>query len=317
MDKPLVSNRALLMDALAGLRAKPKRMHPKWFYDHAGSKIFQRITELPEYYPTRTEISILRHEIDAIASYVPEGAALIELGSGASTKTHILLGALKTLDAYVPIDVSGDFLLSVADDLARAYPALTVAPLVGDFLEDLALPSATDGAPKVAFFPGSTIGNLEPPEALELLRRLWSWPDISAFILGVDLVKAPRTLILAYDDPAGVTAEFNRNLLHRMNREAGADFRVEEFAHDARWNAALSRIEMHLVSRKVQEIHLGADRIAFDEGESIHTESSHKYTRNAVEDLAAGAGWHVAEFLTDPGRHFAVTVLVPAPTRSA
>lgn len=310
MDKPVVTNRALHADTLAGLRAPTKRMHPKWFYDSAGSKIFEQITALPEYYPTRTEISILRHEIDTLASYVPEGAALIELGSGASTKTHILLGALKKLGVYVPVDVSGEFLLSVADDLDRNYPALTVAPLVGDFLTDLVLPATTDGIPKIAFFPGSTIGNLEPSEARDLLRRIRGWPGIAGFILGVDLVKAPETLIRAYDDSAGVTAAFNKNLLHRMNREIGADFRVEDFTHEARWNAEKSRIEMHLVSLKAQEVCIGQDRFVFAEGESIHTEDSHKYTRAAVEDLAAKAGWRVAEFLTDPDRNFAVTVLV-------
>ncbi len=310
MDKPIVTNRALHADALAGLRLSVKRMHPKWFYDSAGSQIFEQITELPEYYPTRTEISILRSEIDTLASFVPEGAALIELGSGASTKTHILLGALKKLGVYVPVDVSGEFLLSVADDLARDYPALTVAPLVGDFLKDLALPAATDGLPKIAFFPGSTIGNLEPSEARDLLRRVRDWPGIAGFILGVDLVKAPDTLVRAYDDSSGVTAAFNKNLLHRMNREIGADFRAENFAHEARWNADKSRIEMHLVSQKAQRVWIGQDSIAFADGESIHTENSHKYTRAAVEDLAAKAGWRVAEFLADPQHHFAVTVLV-------
>lgn len=310
MDKRVVTNRALHADALAGLRAPTKRMQPKWFYDSAGSKIFEQITELPEYYPTRTEISILRHEIGTLARYVPDGAALIELGSGASTKTHILLGALKKLGVYVPVDVSGEFLLSVADDLDRDYPDLTVAPLVGDFLTDLVLPAATDGIPKVAFFPGSTIGNLEPSEARNLLRRIRGWPGITGFILGVDLVKAPETLIRAYDDRDGVTAGFNKNLLHRMNREIGADFRVEDFTHEARWNGEKSRIEMHLVSLKAQEVRIGQDRFAFAEGESIHTEDSHKYTREAVEDLATKAGWRVAEFLTDPDRNFAVTVLV-------
>ena len=311
MDKPVVTNRALHTDALAGLRAPVKRMHPKWFYDSAGSRIFEQITELPEYYPTRTEIAILRREIETLTSYVPEGAALIELGSGASTKTHILLGALHKLGAYVPVDVSGDFLLSVAEDLDRSYPSLKVAPLVGDFLAELALPAAADALPKVAFFPGSTIGNLAPSEARELLRRIRGWPGIAGFILGVDLVKSPETLIRAYDDAEGVTAAFNKNLLHRMNRETGADFRVEDFTHEARWNADKSRIEMHLVSRKAQEVCLGQDRFTFAEGESIHTENSHKYTRDAVEEMAAGAGWRVAEFLTDPDRNFAVTVLVP------
>ncbi len=311
MDKPVVSNRALLRDALDGLRALPKRMHPKWFYDQTGSEIFEQITELPEYYPTRTEVSILRAEIGTLARHVPDGAALIELGSGASTKTCILLDALDRLGVYVPVDVSGDFLHRIADELDRRYPDLEVSPLVGDFLGELALPPIAAGRPKVAFFPGSTIGNLEPDEARELLGRVRAWPDITAFILGVDLVKDPHTLIRAYDDSAGVTADFNRNLLHRLNAEAGADFDVAGFDHEARWNADAARIEMHLVSRRAQTVHLDGRSIAFAEGESIHTENSHKYTRDAVEDMAAGAGWRVAEFLTDRDDLFAVSVLEP------
>jgi len=311
MDKPLVTNRALLANALAGLRASPKRMHPKWFYDPAGSALFERITELPEYYPTRTEHAILRREIGNLASCIPAGAALVELGSGASTKTRILLDALEYLGGYVPIDVSADFLHAVARDLDRTYPNLTVAPLVGDFLGDLALPSVTDELPKVAFFPGSTIGNLEPHEARDLLRRVRQWSGVAAFILGFDLVKDPETLVRAYDDATGVTADFNRNLLHRLNREAGAGFDANAFDHEARWNAQLERIEMHLVSRTAQEISLGDTSISFAEGESIHTENSHKYTREAVDQLAATAGWNVDQFLTDDGCLFAVTVLRP------
>jgi len=286
-------------------------MHPKWFYDPAGSALFDRITELPEYYPTRTEHAILRREIGNLASCIPAGAALVELGSGASTKTRILLDALEYLGGYVPIDVSADFLHAVARDLDRTYPNLTVAPLVGDFLGDLALPSVTDELPKVAFFPGSTIGNLEPHEARDLLRRVRQWSGVAAFILGFDLVKDPETLVRAYDDATGVTADFNRNLLHRLNREAGAGFDANAFDHEARWNAQLARIEMHLVSRTAQEISLGDTSISFAEGESIHTENSHKYTREAVDQLAATAGWHVDQFLTDDGCLFAVTVLRP------
>jgi dimethylhistidine N-methyltransferase len=311
MDKPLVSNRALLSAALDGLCANPKRMHPKWFYDHVGSEIFERITRLPEYYPTRTEISILRREIGTLAGYVPDGASLVELGSGASTKTRILLDALDGLGAYVPVDVSGDFLHGIARDLDQTYPGLEVAPVVGDFLQNLALPPVTEGLPKVAFFPGSTIGNLEPAEARSLLRRVRAWPDVAAFVLGLDLVKPPETLIRAYDDAAGVTADFNRNLLHRLNREAGADFDVDGFDHEARWIEEHFRIEMHLVSRTAQEANLGGTLISFSEGESIHTENSHKYTRETADELAAGSDWRVTEFLTDPDGLFAVAVLLP------
>jgi dimethylhistidine N-methyltransferase len=311
MDKPVVSNHELLSDALDGLTATPKRMHPKWFYDHAGSEIFEQITELPEYYPTRTEVSILRDEVETLARYVPDGAALIELGSGASTKTRLLLDALPGLAAYVPVDVSGEFLQSVAGALDEVYPDLTVSPVVGDFLGGLALPAGVEDRPKVAFFPGSTIGNLEPHEARALLGRVRAWPRVTAFVLGVDLVKAPGTLVRAYDDSAGVTARFNRNLLHRLNAEAGADFEVERFAHEARWNAPAARVEMHLVSEAPQTVRLGGQSIAFAEGESIHTESSHKYTRSAIDGMAADTGWRVAEFVTDADGLFAIVALVP------
>jgi dimethylhistidine N-methyltransferase len=317
MHQLLVSNRELLTEAVAGLCATPKRMRPKWFYDHVGSELFERITELPEYYPTRTEVLILRKEVETLAPYVPEGAALVELGSGASTKTRILLDAMDGLNAYVPVDVSGDFLQAVARDVDRLYPDLTIAPLVGDFLQHLKLPAVIGEMPKVGFFPGSTIGNLELAEAQDLLRRIRTWPNIAALVLGVDLVKDPEVLIRAYDDTQGVTAAFNRNLLHRLNREAGTNFDAESFDHEARWNPELSRIEMHLVSRAAQKVRLDGRNIQFRRGESIHTESSHKYTRRGVDDLAAKAGWRVAEFLTDPHKLFAVAMLVPADRPSA
>lgn len=311
MGQPFPPNRELLADALAGLRANPKRMSPKWFYDYVGSEIFERITELPEYYPTRTEVSILRKEIRTLASYVPHGAALVELGSGASVKTRILLDAMRGLAAYVPVDVSAEFLQDVAGNVDRSYQHLTIAPLVGDFQQDLQLPAEIEETPKIAFFPGSTIGNLELNEARDMLSRIRNWPGIEAFILGVDLVKDTETLIRAYDDAQGVTAAFNRNLLRRLNTEAGADFDLDGFDHEARWNDELSRVEMHLVSRGAQEVHLGGTTIRFRPGESIHTESSHKYTRRGVEELAARTGWRAAEFLTDPHELFAVAVLVP------
>jgi len=311
MDRSLLHNRQLLAEALAGLDASPKRMHPKWFYDHVGSELFERITALPEYYLTRTEVAILQREVGMLKGYVPDGAALVELGSGASTKTRILLDAMHRLAVYVPVDVSGDFLHGVAKDIDRIYPDLTVAPLIGDFLQELTLPRVADELPKVAFFPGSTMGNLEPTEAQALLRRIRNWSGITAFILGVDLVKNPEVLIRAYDDAQSVTAAFNRNLLHRLNREAGADFDVESFDHEARWNVAQARIEMHLVSRTAQKISIDGKIIQFHAGESIHTESSHKYTRRSLRGFATEAGWQVAEFRTDPEEIFAVVVLVP------
>lgn len=311
MNRHVTVNPELQADALAGLRSTPKVLHPKWFYDRAGSALFEDITELPEYYVTRTELQVLRDNVTRLAPHVPEGAALVELGSGASTKTRILLDALDAVEVYVPVDISQDFLHAVARDIQASYPALKVAPLAGDLMIDLDLPEEAEGRPKVGFFPGSTLGNLDPVAARDLLRRIRAWPDVAALVLGVDLQKDPEVLKRAYDDAQGVTAAFNRNILHRLNREAEADFDVDAFRHEARWNAERARIEMHLVSRQSQQVHLGAERIDFAEGESIHTESSHKYTPELLDRMAADSDWQVADLLTDPEGYFAVAVLTP------
>ncbi|ETX29000.1 L-histidine N(alpha)-methyltransferase [Roseivivax isoporae] len=313
MNRPMTVNAALVAEALDGLRSDPKVLHPKWFYDSAGSALFERITELPEYYPTRTEVGILRAHVDALARHVPEDAALIELGSGASTKTRILLDALRQIAVYVPVDISRDFLAGVAADLDRHYPDLVVAPVAGDIMQDLPLPEPARRRRKVGFFPGSTIGNLDPAEARALLRRARDWPYVAAFVLGVDLVKDRDTLVRAYDDRQGITAAFNRNMLHRLNREAGADFDVARFDHEARWNDDHARIEMHLVARAPQKVRIGGETVCFAPGESVRTECSHKYTRQTLGDLAGAAGWRVADMPTDEGGLFAVAILVPAP----
>ncbi|MGY6568003.1 MAG: L-histidine N(alpha)-methyltransferase [Salinarimonas sp.] len=301
----------LQREALKGLRASPKELQPKWFYDNRGSALFEEITELPEYYVTRTELAVLRDNVTVIAEYVPEATALVELGSGASTKTRILLDALDAVRTYVPVDISEDFLRSVAQDIDHSYPGLEVVPLAGDLSKDLALPEAISGRPTIGFFPGSTLGNLEPPEARALLRRVRNWPGIAGLILGIDLVKDPGVLERAYDDAQGVTAAFNRNILARLNREAGGAFDPDSFAHEARWNADKSRIEMHLVSRIDQDVRLGPETVSFTAGESIHTENSHKYTRQGLMDMAADSGWTVSEFLTDDADWFAVAMLTP------
>ncbi len=309
MDKLLIENPELLADALQGLRGRPKRLNSKWFYDLAGSALFEDITVLPEYYPTRTEIAILEAEAPRLARYLPPGSALVELGSGASLKTRILLDQSPGLAAYVPLDISAKFLTAAAAVIDNDYPGLPVAPIVGDFLAPITMPERLQGVPKTAFFPGSTIGNLDADTARDLLASVRGWEGITSFILGADLVKDRDVLIAAYDDAAGVTAQFNLNLLRRLNREAGATFAPSRFTHEARWDEAESRIEMHLVSTEAQTVEIGGITIPFAKGESIHTENSHKYTSDSITSLATSAGWSVAEFLTDPDALFAVVVL--------
>lgn len=305
------TNTELAHAALAGLTARPKGLSPKWLYDAEGSALFERITVQPEYYPTRTERSILQTRLPEIAAHVPGGAALVELGSGASVKTRLLLDGLSGLSGYVPVDISDEFLMQTAAELRAAYPDLPIAPVVADFMTPVTLPDL-GGRPLAGFFPGSTLGNLDPAAATALLARLRDWPNHAALILGLDLVKGADVLEAAYDDAQGVTAAFNLNLLTRLNREAGADFDPGAFAHRSVWNAADARVEMHLVSRRAQQVQVAGQTIAFAEGETIHTENSHKFTPEGLAAMAAQAGWQVAALLTDPDDLFAVAVLSPA-----
>jgi dimethylhistidine N-methyltransferase len=297
-------------DLIAGLSRSPKVASPKWFYDAEGSSLFEAITRLPEYYPTRQEAALLRRVAPDWAARFGAGAALVEFGSGASEKTRIVLDAASDLGAYVPIDISADALDAAARRISEAYPALAVMPLVGDFLHLGALPAGIGQGRRVGFFPGSTIGNLEQDEAIAFLTaaRGLLGPD-ALFILGVDLVKALETLIAAYDDSAGVTAAFNRNLLVRANRELGAGFDVDSFAHRAVWNATASRMEMHLEATRDMTVLLDGRRIAFRRGETIHTESSGKYTEDSVRDLAEASGWTVAGFEASPDPSVALALL--------
>lgn len=311
MTTDTATNPDLLQAAISGLTGPAKSIDPKWFYDARGSALFEDITRLPEYYPTRTETRILRSNIGTLAGHVPEGAALIELGSGASIKTRILLDGLDGLAAYLPVDVSAAFLHETAARLSRLYPDLAIRPIVGDFMAPLDLPQDFGDHPKVGFFPGSTIGNLEPHRAQSLLSAVRHWPGVHAFVVGIDLVKDTGTLIRAYDDAAGVTAAFNLNILERLNREAAAAFDPAKFRHEARWNGDLARIEMHLVSRVDQSVRIGPATAHFRAGDSIHTENSHKYTRTGFASMARLAGWRQASFLTDDQNLFAVAVLLP------
>lgn len=297
-------------ELVEGLSRPQKTVSPKWFYDAAGSNLFEAITRLPEYYPTRQEAALLRRVAPAWARRFGPEAVLVEFGSGASEKTRIVLDAVPDLAAYVPIDISPAALAGAVEWLAAGYPSLKVAPLVGDFLHLEGLPPGIGEGRHIGFFPGSTIGNLDEGQATAFLvaaRRLLG-PD-ALFILGVDLVKAPELLIAAYDDAQGVTAAFNRNLLVRANRELGADFDVAAFAHRAAWNAGASRMEMHLEATRDMTVDLGDARIAFRKGETIHTENSRKFTEASVRALAAAGGWSVLAFESGPAPSVALVLL--------
>ncbi|MDR6935450.1 ergothioneine biosynthesis protein EgtB [Luteibacter sp. 3190] len=285
---------AFLRDTLAGLSSAPKTFSPKYFYDATGSELFEAICRTAEYYPTRTETALLRDIAPALAASIPEDAVLLELGSGASDKTRMLLDAAPWISAYVPVDISPDALDGAAKRLRAAYPSLTVHPLVADFTRDIEVPKAFAGRPVVAFFPGSTIGNFTHDEAADLLRSVRARLGEGArFIVGADQVKDIDVLLAAYDDAEGVTAAFNRNVLVRVNRELGGDFDVDAFEHRALWNAERERIEMHLVSRVDQHVTIAGRTFPLAAGESIHTENSHKFTPASFARLAARGGWRV------------------------
>jgi dimethylhistidine N-methyltransferase len=287
-------------DVVAGLTAKPKRLSPKYFYDAAGSVLFERITELSEYYPTRCEIALLRDNAPAIASRFPPGCALIEFGSGSSKKARILLGAAATVEAYVPVDISGDFLQQDTAQLRRDFPRIAVHPIIADFTQPFAIPEATATRPRVGFFPGSTIGNFEPHEAAKFLHHAGDRLGGGAvLIIGVDLIKDAKILCPAYNDAEGVTAKFNLNLLARINRELGANFDLTTFEHHACYNREHNRIEMYLASTKRQKVRVQGKAINFRAGETIHTENSYKYTIESFQALAQGTGWSSLQSWTD------------------
>jgi dimethylhistidine N-methyltransferase len=297
-------------DVVAGLSLRQKALSPKYFYDAEGSRLFEAICELAEYYPTRTEIGLLRGAAAEIAALLPPSGALVEFGSGASVKTRLLLDTAPQLSAYAPIDISPEALDAAAQAIRRDYPELLVVPLAEDFTTALELPPELDGRPRVGFFPGSTIGNFAPEEAAAFLaqaRRLLG--EGAQLIIGVDLVKPEAELIAAYDDALGVTAAFNKNLLARMNRELGGDFDLDSFVHRAVWNATEARIEMHLESLKDQVVHVAGKRFSFAVGETLHTENSHKFTIEGFAGLASGAGWRLDRRWVSAHPAFAVLLL--------
>jgi dimethylhistidine N-methyltransferase len=287
-------------DVLAGLGAKPKTLLPKYFYDLVGSGLFDRITELPEYYPTRSELGLLKKHAPAIASLFPTGTALVEFGSGSSRKARIVLRAAANVETYVPVDISGDFLNQDAAVLRRDFPHIAIIPVVADFTVMSEPPAEVAGKPLAGFFPGSTIGNFEPHDAAAFLHRAGQilGPG-SVLIVGVDLEKSPDILFRAYNDAEGVTAKFNLNLLARINRELGANFNLAAFEHHAFYNAERHRVEMHLASTKRQKVRIGGATIDFRAGETIHTENSYKYSIESFQALAHGSGWTPLKSWTD------------------
>jgi dimethylhistidine N-methyltransferase len=297
-------------DVVTGLSAPAKTLSPKYFYDAAGSDLFEAICETAEYYPTRAETGLLKGIAEQIAASIPDGAALVEFGSGASEKTRLVLDAAPHIAVYVPIDISATALNKAAQSLRKKYPALVVAPQVDDFTRVLTLPKEADGHTRVGFFPGSTIGNFTPTEAIALLRSIRERLGNDAhLIVGADQVKDADVLLAAYDDAEGVTAAFNRNVLVRINRELGGDIDPLSFEHRAVWNVALERIEMHLVSREAQQVQVAGQTFAFAAGESIHTENSHKFTPASFARLAEAGGWTVERQWISPDPAFGVFVL--------
>ncbi|HEY1615210.1 MAG TPA: L-histidine N(alpha)-methyltransferase [Rhizomicrobium sp.] len=304
---------AFRADVLQSLSGIQKTLPCRWLYDSRGSELFEAITRLPEYYPTRAETAILRQHAADIAGFVGRNATLLEYGAGSAIKTELVLDALDEPRAYVPIDIAGEFLALTAARLGKRFPSLRIWPIVADFMGDLALPAALRRGRRVGFFPGSTIGNLGAEEATQFLARMRRHVGAhGAAIVGVDLKKDQRTLLAAYDDQQGVTAAFNSNLLVRINRELGGDFDLKSFAHAARWNESESAVEMHLVSLAPQTVTVAKRRFAFFARETIHTESSRKYDRPMFEALASDGGWLVRKCWTDEGERFAVFGLEPA-----
>jgi len=297
-------------DMIEGLSATPKATPPKWFYDAEGSRLFGDITRLPEYYPTRTERALLAQVRGDIGRAVGPGRTVVEYGAGSGDKAVTLLHGLERPRAYVCIEIDPGAARATAEEVAGCFPDLPTRGVAGDFTAlDGATPAGPPGA-RLGFFPGSTIGNFDPTDAAMLLADMREHLGRGAQLLvGVDLVKDRDVLVAAYDDAAGVTAAFNLNLLVRANRELGADFELDAFAHEARWNTAESRIEMHLRATRPTSVRLDGRVFTFAEGETIHTESSYKYTRERLAALAEAAGWSLETVWTDPKGWFALALL--------
>ena len=300
-------------DVVDGLVAATKHIPPKYFYDERGSALFDRITRLPEYYPTRTEIAILEEHAEDAVALLGRRWELIELGSGSSRKVRIILDAAAGAGTYVPIDISREALRAASNQIARAYPHIRVIAVCADYTQPLALARQDPLARRVVFFPGSTIGNFEPQQAVAFMRNVRkSLRQGDLFLVGADLQKAPSILHAAYNDAAGVTASFNTNLLNRMNRELSATFDPRQFEHVAFYDVRQGRIEMHLRSLLDQTVRVAGIEVSFRAKETIHTENSYKYTREGFNAMAEEAGFRARDVWTDEGKLFSVWILEPA-----
>jgi L-histidine Nalpha-methyltransferase len=317
IETPARVDPAFRGDVLAGFRARPRAVPARWFYDRAGSELFERITELPEYYPTRVETALLAAHSSDVAAIVGPGRAVVEFGSGSSIKTPHLLEAIAPA-AYVPIDISGDFLRESAAALASDFPKLSILPVEADFMFPITPPPEIASLPKLGFFPGSTIGNMVARTAVNLLRAMLETLGQGAMLLiGIDRIKDEQVLIRAYDDAEGVTAAFNLNLLHRINRELDANIPIDAFRHRAVWNDRYARIEMHLEAMRDVRFGIDGERFEMRAGETIHTENSHKYgPRDARLLLRAGAWTPIAEW-TDAEDCFALILAEAQPPGTA
>jgi L-histidine Nalpha-methyltransferase len=304
-------------DVLAGLRGPRRAIPARWLYDERGSELFDEITRLSEYYPTRTETALLEQCRGAIAGQVAPGAAVIEFGAGSATKTPLLLDAIAP-SAYVPIDISGDYLRQSAEVVQAAFPSLEIIPIEADFTGPVSLPNSVAGKALLGFFPGSTIGNFVPRSSVNLLRHMREILGQGAkLLIGFDRIKSADILIPAYDDAAGVTAEFNLNLLYRINRELGGDIPVDLFAHEVRWNDVEARIEMHLRCAQHVSFTVSGEPFAMRAGESIHTENSHKFDLRSLRLLLRAGGWTPLADYSDAKDWFTLVLAEAAPMHSA
>lgn len=299
-----------LHSTLIGLSKKQKETQPKFFYDYRGSELFEEITQLDSYYQTRTEISILKSLGNDIEKLVGKHAAVVEFGAGSSRKIPLLLQALHTPSYYIPIDIAGEYLVEMSARLHQEFPLMQIAPIAADFMQPIALPKLPIETPILGFLAGSTIGNLSEEEAIHFLSHTRkTLGDKGQFLIGIDRVKSPEILIQAYNDPEGITAQFNLNLLVRANKELEADFDLTSFQHQAIWNPTKNRIEMHLVSTKAQKVTISGKEFYFNPGETIHTENSQKYTLESFTTLAKLGGWNIRQTWTDKKSYFSIVLL--------